>query len=49
MMKRETLLNIMTCNFFHSNHCTLYAFLMDYIKDVFLGQIHADNGKKQES
>ena len=25
-------------------HCTLYAFLMDYIKDVFLGQIHADNG-----
>ena len=25
-------------------HCTLYAFLMDYIKDVFLGQIHVDNG-----
>ena len=25
-------------------HCTLYAFLMDYIKDVFLGQIHMDNG-----
>ena len=23
-------------------HCTLYAFLMDYIKDVFLGQIHVD-------
>ena len=29
-----------------SNHCTLYAFLMDYIKDVFLGQIHVDNGIK---
>lgn len=25
-------------------HCTLYAFLMDYIKDVFLGQIRVDNG-----
>ena len=24
------------------SHCTLYAFLMDYIKDVFLGQIHVD-------
>ena len=25
-------------------NCTLYAFLMDYIKDVFLGQIRVDNG-----
>ena len=24
------------------SHCNLYAFLMDYIKDVFLGQIHVD-------
>ena len=31
---------------FCRNHCTLYAFLMDYIKDVFLGQIHVDNGNK---
>ena len=23
-------------------HCTHFAFLMDYIKDVFLGQIHVD-------
>ena len=30
-------------------HCTLYAFLMDYIKDVFLGQIHADNGNALNS
>ena len=25
-------------------HCTLYAFLIDYIGQVFLGQIRADNG-----
>ena len=24
------------------SHCTLYAFLMEYIKDVFLCQIHVD-------
>ena len=26
------------------SHCTLYAFLMDYIKEVFLAQINVDNG-----
>jgi exocyst complex component 4 len=25
------------------SHCALYGFLMDYIKDVFLGQIRTDN------
>ena len=30
-------------------HCTLYLHLMDYIKDVFLGQIHADNGNALNS
>ena len=27
-------------------HCTLYAFLIEYIGQVFLGQIRADNGEK---
>jgi len=31
------------------SHCTLYAFLMDYIKDVFLGQIHVDISKSLDS
>ena len=25
------------------SHCPLYNYLMDYIKDVFIGQIRADN------
>ena len=28
---------------FDRSHCALYGFLMDYIKDVFLGQIRTDN------
>ena len=32
-------------NYDLGTHCALYEFLMDYIKDVFLGQIHSDNSK----
>ena len=30
-------------HFVDRSHCALYGFLMDYIKDVFLGQIRTDN------
>ena len=43
----EVVENALKCD--PGTHCTLYAFLMDYIKDVFLGQIHADNGNALNS